>query len=69
MNFLGISSKSDKKSTESDDMYEAEEEASKMPDYMPKSYSHETDSYKVVSSEINEDQADRMVQKLLKRKA
>ncbi len=65
MNFLGISSKSDKKSTESEDMYEAEEEASKMP----KSYSHETDSYKVVSSEINEDQADRMVQKLLKRKA
>ena len=28
----------------------------------------ESDSYKVVSSEINEDQADRIVQKLLKRK-
>ena len=28
----------------------------------------ESDSYKVVESEINEDQADRMVQKLLKRK-
>ena len=67
MNFLGISSKSDKKSAESEDMYAAEAEVSIMPDYMPKSYSHETDSYKVVSSEINEDQADRMVQKLLKR--
>lgn len=28
----------------------------------------ESDSYKVMSSEINEDQADRIVQKLLKRK-
>ena len=62
MDFLGFSTKSDDKGLEKD--YEEKMEA----DIPSVSSKLEDDSYKVVSSEINEDQAERIVQKLLKRK-
>jgi len=63
MKFLGFSTKLDDKDLEIED-----KDGEKMDVAASKSSKLEGDSYKVISSEINEDQAERIVQKLLKRK-